>query len=126
MSSTNLGPAITANGPTATPTGNVQLEALLSVVLSPSIVATITTAEQTFTVTGLIVGDFVSVAKPTAQAGLGIAGARVSAANTLAITFVNPTAAGITPTASEAYVISVRRPLASALQGGLPSSLPLP
>jgi len=73
--------------------------------ISPAIVATITTAEQTFTLNGLAVGDFVAVSKPTAQAGLGIAGARVTAANTLGITFVNPTAAGITPTATETYLV---------------------
>ena len=66
-------------------------------------VNTITTSEQTVTVPGLNVGDVVVVNKPTHQTGLGIVGARVSAANTLAITFSNPTAAGITPTASEIY-----------------------
>jgi len=83
---------------------------VITATLSPSIVATITTAEQTFTVPGLALGDMVIVQKPTAQAGLGIAGARVSAANTLAITFVNPTAAGITPTAGEVYRVLVFRP----------------
>lgn len=75
------------------------------VTISPTIVATITTAEQTFACPGLTTADAVFVNKPTAQAGLGIAGARVSAADTLAITFVNPTAAGITPTASETYKV---------------------
>ena len=40
------------------------------------------------------------------QAGLGIVGARVSAADTLAITFCNvPTGGNITPTASEVYQV---------------------
>ena len=69
--------------------------------------ATITTAEQTVTVPGLAVGDMVFVSKPTAQAGLGVAGARVSAADTLAITFVNPTAGGITSTAGEEWLGTV-------------------
>lgn len=77
--------------------------------LSPAIVALNTTAEQTFTVKGLLTTDFVYVNKPTAQAGLGICGARVSAADTLAITFNNNTAAGITPTASEVYKVLVFR-----------------
>ncbi|MFC4275567.1 hypothetical protein [Achromobacter aloeverae] len=76
-----------------------------TVTLSPASVAANTTAEQTFTVPGLAVGDAVWVNKPTLQAGLGIAGARVSAANTLAITFINATASPIVPTASEAYRI---------------------
>jgi len=74
-----------------------------------------TTAEQTVTVAGLKVGDRVIVNKPTAQAGIGVAGARVSAADTLAITFVNSTASGVTSTAAESWLGTV-----------LKSSLPTP
>jgi len=80
-------------------------ERTYSATLSPSIVAANTTAEQTFTVVGLLTADAVIVNKPTAQAGLGIVGARVSAADTVAITFSNNTASGITPTASEVYKV---------------------
>jgi len=90
--------------------GNLQFSALLGPTLSPISVAPNTVAEQTFTVTGLLVGDFVNVTKPTTQAGLGIVNARVSAANTLALAFMNATAATITPTASEVYNIAVDRP----------------
>lgn len=72
-------------------------------------VAANTTAEQTFTVPGLAVGDFVIVNKPSASAGLGICNARVSAANTLAITFNNNTASPIDP-AAESYKIMYIRP----------------
>jgi len=89
--------------------GNLVKQSVISVTLSPALVGLSTSAEQTFTVNGLQVGDFVSVNKPTAQAGLGIAGARVSAANTLAITFGNFTAADITPTASQVYLVLVGR-----------------
>lgn len=67
-------------------------------------VAANTTAEQTFTITGLKTTDMVFVNKPSASAGLGIVNARVSAADTLAITFVNATAAPIDP-AAETYNI---------------------
>lgn len=77
--------------------------------LTPAQVAINTTAEQTFTVPGLKVGDVVVVNKPTAQAGLGIAGARVSAADTLAINFANVTGGAITPTAGEVYLVYVFR-----------------
>ena len=77
----------------------------LAVTLSPASVAANTTAEQTFTVTGVAVGDVVYVSKPTAQAGLGIVGVRVSAANQIGITFSNNTASPITPTASESYQV---------------------
>ena len=84
---------------------------VLTVTLSPVAVAANTTAAQSLTVSGLAVGDIVlKVDKPTAQAGLGIVGSRVSAANTLSLTFVNATSSSITPTASESYVITVHRP----------------
>jgi hypothetical protein len=73
--------------------------------LTPAAVAANTSAEQTFTVTGLIAGTEVYVSKPSVTNNLVIAGARVSAANTLAINFANNTAATITPP-SEAYTIA--------------------
>lgn len=79
------------------------------VTISPVSVAANTTAEQTFTVAGLTTSDHVTVNKPTSQAGLGIAGVRVTAANTLGITFINATAAPIVPTASEVYKILATR-----------------
>ena len=72
--------------------------------LTPSSVAALTTAEQTFTVTGLISGSAVWVNKPSAQPGLGIAGVRVSGTDTLAITYVNSSASAIVPTV-ESYII---------------------
>lgn len=72
--------------------------------IAPASVAANTTAEQTFTVTGLVAGSPVWVNKPSAQAGLGIVGVRVSAANTLAITFCNATATAITPS-TENYIV---------------------
>jgi hypothetical protein len=84
---------------------------LITVTLSPVAVAANTTAAQSLTVSGLAVGDIVvKVEKPTHQAGLGIVGSRVSAADTLSVTFVNATGSSITPTASESYLILVHRP----------------
>lgn len=125
MSSTNPGAATTTQTPLVAAIGNVAQEYVLSVTLSPAAVAANTSAEQTFTVTGLALSDAVSINKPTAQAGLGIVGARVSAANTLAITFGNFTGLGITPTASEAYLVKISRPIAQEVSNGLPSALPL-
>lgn len=82
---------------------------VLRVALTPALIVLNTTAEQTFTVQGLAVGDAVWVCKPTSQAGLGIVNVRVSAANTLAIAFSNNTGSSITPTAAETYVIGVIR-----------------
>ncbi len=63
-----------------------------------------TCAEQTVTVRGLVVGDLVYVSKPTAQAGIGVAGVRVSDTDTLSINFNNPTGAGVTATAEEKWL----------------------
>ena len=63
-----------------------------------------TTAEQDFTVPGLLPGDWVFVNKPSLSAGLNIANARVKAANTLSLTFGNHTGSAIDP-AAESYLI---------------------
>ena len=89
--------------------GNTDKLKLISVTLSPALIVLNTTAEQTFTVPGLAVGDWVFVNKPTAQAGLGIVGCRVTAANTLGITFSNNTGSSITPTASQVYLVLAMR-----------------
>jgi hypothetical protein len=79
-------------------------------VLSPVIVAQNTSAEQSFTLSGLLATDIIdSVTKPTAQAGLGIVGCR-AAAGAIKITFANFTGSGITPTAAETYTFVIRRP----------------
>lgn len=124
MSSTNPGPAQTSTNNTSMGFGNISLDVLLGLTISPAIVAANTTAEQAFTLAGVQIGDLVNVNKPTAQAGLGVVGARVSAANTVAITFSNNTASGITPTASEVYVVNLTRPMPQYV-GALPTSLPL-
>jgi hypothetical protein len=99
-----------AYDPSTIARGNIPGNWVLASSLSPASVGVTTAAEQTFTVTGLHLGDFVSVNKPTTQPGLAIGNARVSAKDTLAINFVNVTAATITPTAAEVYTVYVARP----------------
>lgn len=84
--------------------GNVRALGLASFTFNPAAVAAATSAEQTVTVPGARVGDFVFLSKPTATAGVGIVNARVSAADTIAVTFVNATAGSIDP-ASETYTV---------------------
>jgi len=108
----NPGPnSVTLPDTVQSPVGNVWKIGVFSITLSPASVANATSAEQTFAATGigLLTTDLVNVSKPTAQAGLGIVNARVSAADTLALTFMNCTAATITPTASEVYQVEVVR-----------------
>lgn len=73
--------------------------------LTPVSVAANTSAEQTFTVAGLVANSKVLVTKPTVTTGLMLAGARISAANTLALNFANNTASAITPPA-ESYQVA--------------------
>lgn len=96
--------------------GNVKAVYLVTVSLSPASVATITTAEQTFTVPGVLVGDAVSVSPPGHQAGVVAAACRVTAADTVGVTFVNPTAGGVVPTAGN-YLFRVTRPSNPAAVG---------
>lgn len=118
----NPGPASSSTNTSQAPISNIQELVVLQVNVGIlAAVATITTAEQSVAVTGLLITDtIVGVSKPTAQAGLGIAGYRVSGAGTLGITFVNPTAASITPTSAEVYMVTVARSNGDAI-----ASMPL-
>ena len=80
-----------------------------TVTIDAASVAANTTAEQTFSVIGLRTSDAVMVDKPSLDAGLGIAGCRVSAADTLAITYINATASAIDPASEEYIVVAFRR-----------------
>jgi hypothetical protein len=88
--------------------------------LTPQSVAANTTAEQTFTVTGLIytnsVASTVKVTKPSMTANIEVVGARVTAANTLGITFQNNSSGAIVPPA-EYYTITNFQDVAPAAQG---------
>jgi len=67
------------------------------------------TAEQTFTVTGVSVDDMViGINKPSHTADLAIINTRVSAKDTIAITFENSSGSAIDP-AAETYSIAVLR-----------------
>lgn len=116
---TNYGPNVSVLPDTVQmPTGNIWKIGVFSwspssVTLTPVSVASSTAAEQTFAATGigLLTTDFVyvSVAPSALGAGGAIGGARVSAADTLAINYVNATPAAYTPTSTGVYTIFVAR-----------------
>ena len=92
------------------PRGNIVEFFAVGVTLTPASVAASTSAEQTFTVPGLRVGDLVRFSVSVAQtAGIGAGGARVSAANTLVLLFENNSTGALTPV-SAIYQIVVMRP----------------
>ena len=74
--------------------------------LTPAAVPALIGSEQFFTVNGATLGTFPIVNKPTAQAGLGVANARVSAQDQVAITFLNNSSGAITPAAAESYAFA--------------------
>ena len=112
VTGTNPGPNVDVLPDTIQlPTGNMWKVGIFQLSLTPTIVATITTVEEAFANTGigLLTTDVVDVASVAAQTvGVGIVNARVSAADTLSIQFMNPTAAGVTPV-SGLYNVVVRR-----------------
>ena len=101
------------------PRGNVRNLFMVQVTFNPAAVATITTAEQSTTVVGLKTGDMVFWQKPTNTAGVGVVNMRVSATDTLQVTFVNPTA-GSVDAASETWTLLVIRPEAVSLPSTIP------
>lgn len=124
MSNTNPGPSTTSTNVSQSPFSNAQQIVVLNVnVGTLAAVGAATSAEQTVSVPGLQTTDVVvGVSKPTAQAGIGIVGYRVASAGNLGITFMNATAAGVTPTSSESYTVTVARP---ASRGDALTGMPL-
>jgi hypothetical protein len=103
--------------------GNVLYCWMVAPTLTPASVGANTTAEQSFTINGLQVSDFVDVyywgpntTTPGPQTtGIGIANNRVSAANTLQIGFMNNTGGSLTPAAG-VYYLNISRPEVSINQ----------
>ncbi len=88
--------------------GNAFSISVIEVSITPAAVSTVTAPAQTFTVPGVLVGDAVTVCPPGQTAGVTIGSVRVSAADTVSIQFVNPTAGSVTPTAG-VHVFTVIR-----------------
>jgi hypothetical protein len=110
-------------GPSTNTVGNVSLVMVLNLTLSPASVAPNTSVEQTFSVPGLHLGDFVDTNSTGAnQPGLSISNNRVTANGTLGLTFENGTAATITPTAATVYSVFVAR-CENYPDGGAPSAI---
>lgn len=88
--------------------GNCFSVSIIALSLTPAAVLTITGVEQTFTVPGVKLGDAVVVNPPGTTSGVIQGAARVSAANTIAIQYVNPTVGSVTPLAG-VHTITVFR-----------------
>lgn len=83
---------------TMIPRGNIVNSVLFSTTLTPASVAANTTADQTFTIQGVRPGDYINGQSAVAQTtGVFITNVRVTANDTIAITFANVTAGGVVP-----------------------------
>jgi hypothetical protein len=90
--------------------GNVLSRSVIAPSLTPAEVLAAITAVQNFTVKGLQTTDLVRVHYSGAQtAGVFVCSSRVSAADTLAVTFANVTAGALTPAAG-AYNVQIDSP----------------
>lgn len=108
MGSTTFSGPVTAETGIKTGSGGTTLTQVkkYSQAVDPASVAANTIAAETFTVTGLTTADHVTV-NPGINT-IGIAGARASAADTLEVIFVNPTASPIDPASSTWTIIASR------------------
>ncbi len=94
--------------------GNLLYDWIIGPTLTPVAVLQATSAPQNFTVPGLQLGDILDVNfNGTQTAGVGIVNARVSATDTMTLTFSNSTAGTLTPAAGQ-YFINICR-----VEGGL-------
>lgn len=92
----------------AVPVGTIQYGFILQfAVAAGSAFSAPTATQRTYTVPGLLVGDIVYAIKPTFQSGLAVAGAVVTATDTVGITFVC-TNGTPTMTAENFYLIVFR------------------
>lgn len=125
MASSNPGPAIQTQTPSQAASGNASHEWVLLITpgLTTSITAN-TSVEVTTTVTGLLPHDLIEINKLNHVAGLSVGNVRVSAANTLAIQFVNNTGVAIALQSTDTYLVAVTRPMAQQVTNTLPSSIP--
>ncbi len=95
--------------------GNVFGMAVATITITPASVGAGNTSEQSFTVPGVRVGDYVDVTGVT-QNGIAIGQARVTASDTVGVRFINATGGALTPTAG-AYQFLVVRPEAGTRTG---------
>jgi len=105
--------------------GNILAAGVFTITIDVASVAANISAEQTFTAPGVLLGDMVFVNTPAIgtaalNAGLGVTGARVTAANTIGLRFTNSTAGALDPSAAIAYTVFVVRPESGVLTGFTP------
>lgn len=108
---TNPGPNSAVPDTPQAAIGNIWKVGVFSLTLVPTTVTNTSVTEQVFASTGigLLTTDWVWVASNQAQTSVGIVNARVSAADTLNISWVNPSNIPQTPSSTASYTVFVAR-----------------
>jgi hypothetical protein len=88
--------------------GNTANISIVSVSCTPAESAAVTAVAQTFTVPGVKVGDVVLVTPPSNASSVSVGGAWASAADTVSVQFINPTAGNLTAP-SGTYIFTIFR-----------------
>lgn len=89
--------------------GNVGLEMILIVTLTPPNVGANTTVEGSYTVPGVLPNDFIEINQQSHIVGLSIGNVRVTAPNTVNIQFVNSTGLAINGSPPTQYIFNLDR-----------------
>lgn len=76
--------------------------------LTPASVAANTAVDQAFAIPGFEVGDFVGLTPPLLVPGVTAVAARVTAPNSITVTFVNVTAGALVPAVGDYKLLLVR------------------
>jgi len=84
-------------------------QATYEVSFNPASIAANTVSRQTVTVTGITTNDIITVNPPALTSGLELLGYRVSAADTVTLTFWNSTGGAIDEAAGTYLIHSVRK-----------------
>lgn len=106
-------------GPQIVTYGNIQSSFVLTATITPVSTTNGVTAEQTFTLPGVQLGDQVTMAANFAYSSLvDWINVRVSAANTIAIAFSNGTA-GVLTAPTGVYNFEVNRPMPGLSMTGI-------
>lgn len=93
--------------------GNVASISIVTATVDLGSVAANTSEEETATVPGVLVGDMVVCMDSALEAGIVVANARVSAANTVTLQVINTTGSGVDAASKSMTFMVVRKDFAA-------------
>lgn len=91
-------------------TSNIELMGIATVTVDLGSVAANTSELETVTVTGVKIGDYVAVTKPTLEAGISLGSAFVTADDTISVEVQNSTASAVDAASEAGWLVFWARP----------------